>query len=274
MPLLPLLLALLLPTPAAAATVGDLFDGLEALVPAVAASPATRADFEALATDHGLARDESAYLTYVRVRIAFEATRAGGLWHARWAITDQEPRSDRLWQAWATGDSDDAVLAECDELSALFGVVARELGVADVGLFWPTWNHTVAVWTAPAADGGTHRIVVPTSQVFLDPEDTLGTRAFDPSTQRTIHRYGRVDVRRDAPLEDGRLRTFLAQVEAMAPASASVLQALRNLRELRSGGLVGASAVVRYLDERLQPLDHPQDLAAVGAFRREIDAAR
>ena len=50
--------------------------------------------------------------------------------------------------------------AECDELSALFAFFTHRLGVDDVGLFWPTGNHVVAVWTVEGSEGPVRIVVV------------------------------------------------------------------------------------------------------------------
>ena len=39
-----------------------------------------------------------------------------------------------------------------------------------------------------------HRIVVPTSQIFLNPDVSLGTKGFDPSSQKRINDYRKADV--------------------------------------------------------------------------------
>jgi hypothetical protein len=266
-----LTLFLLLPSLSHAATVGDLFTRLEGTVAAVADSPATRADFEAFARARKLAPDDALYDRYVRVKIAFEATRAGGLWGTRWQVTDQEPQSDRIWAAWATLEdvAKASAVAECDELSALFAFVARGLGVRDVGLFWPTWNHTVAVWTIDGAEGPV-RVVVPTSQIFLDPDQSLGTDGFDPWTQKTIYTYTRKDVALSAELDEALIHAFVSRVKTYAPASSDALQTLRNLREIRQSGLASDAKVRLYLRERQPPWVFAEDVAAVAAFEAEL----
>src|SRR5687768_15506068 len=177
-------------------TVRELLDALAAQVDAIGASPEVRRDYEAFLRERKLADDDELYRDYVRIRIAFEATRAGGLWNVQWQITDQLPQSDRVWAAWRSlALADGAALpevtaiAECDELSALFAYVAHGLGLSrrsEVGLFWPASNHTVAVWTLDRTSAHPTRIVVPTSQVFLGPYESLGTAGFDPWAQRNI----------------------------------------------------------------------------------------
>lgn len=219
---------------------GALFDALAAELPALAAAPAVREDWRRLRLRHALPEDDALYADFVRVRLAFEVTRAGGLWGLEWRITDRQPRSDAVWTQWRATDAPAAdplpattAVAECDELSALFAVVAHGLGLSRrsrVGLLWPTANHTVAVWAFDAPDGREVRVVAPTSQIFLDSVQSLDTDAFDPWAQKTIHDYVRRDAaqaRLPAPLA----RRFVAEVRRSAALSRGELQALRNRRE-------------------------------------------
>lgn len=224
-------------------TAVELFAALAAYADALAAEPDVRRDYERLIADRQLADDAALYRDYVRIRLAFEATRAGGLWGVRWRITDQLPQSDRFWAQWqalplADGDALPATTAsaECDELSALFAVVARELGLSarsEVGLFWPAANHTVAVWTLDRGRAGEIRIVVPTSQIFLDTDASLDTRTFDPWAQASVYAYRRADVPDDFPLPAPLARAFVRAVQVHAGRAQSTLQARRNERERR-----------------------------------------
>lgn len=227
--------------------VRDLFAALSREADRLAASQVVRDDYRRLMQAQGLPEDSALYADYLRIRIAFEATRAGGLWGLQWRVTDQLPQSDRIWAQWkALGSASDGAwppataIAECDELSALFAVVARGMGLSirsRVGLFWPTSNHTVAVWMiqpAPAASGSAPaevRIVVPTSQVFLDGAQSLGTRGFDPWTQPKIFPYARRDVADDHPLPAALARYFVRQVRRHIGDPQGLLQTARNRRE-------------------------------------------
>ncbi len=223
-------------------TVSELFAALSTEADALGRSKTLRGEYDALLTKHGLRDDARLYADYLRVRLAFEATRAGGLWGLEWRVTDRLPQSDAIWTQWrafrapagATWPTTTAV-AECDELSALFAVVARGIGLSrrsQVGLFWPTSNHTVAVWAiGDAGDGRTVRIVVPTSQIFLDSAQSLGTETFDPWRQPRIYDYGRRDIAMDATLPAPLARYFMAQVRRDGARSRGVLQGLRNRRE-------------------------------------------
>jgi hypothetical protein len=215
-----------------------LFAALRAELPAMEAAAAVRDDWARLRKAHDLADDSALFADFVRVRLAFEATRAGGLWGLAWRITDQEPRSDRIWAQWRDAAPTAALptstaIAECDELSALFAVVAHGLGLSSrsrVGLFWPTSNHTVAVWAFDAADGREVRVVVPTSQIFLDSVQSLDTRAFDPWTQPRLYDYRRDDAA-NVRLPAALAQRFVAEARRSGGLSRGELQALRNRRE-------------------------------------------
>lgn len=194
----------------------------------------------ALLAARGFTADQMPLISFSRVRLAFEATRDGGLWGIRWAITDQMPWSDRIWTQWrklelqrdATGHellAEDAVtaVAECDELSALFALLARDMGVEGfVGLHWPYWNHTVAVWQLRGDELRAVRILVPTSQVFLSRDATLGTSELP--TQRVVFPYARKDLKPDSTLPAPLARVLLARLRAFGALSSAQLQARRN----------------------------------------------
>lgn len=171
-----------------ASTVQDLVVEMTDLATAHRSAPAVLADWHALVEGLDLADTPTALAEYSRVRLAFEATRDGGLWVLQWAISNREPTERYAWASllgWRGGQV--TAVAECDELSAVFASLARAMGVREVGLFWPTNNHTVAVWTTPGTTSAV-RVIVPTSQIFLSSGETPGTTQFDPATQRTIYR--------------------------------------------------------------------------------------
>ena len=212
---------------------------------------------------------EAALHEYVAVQTAFEATRSGGWWHVRWDITDQEPSSSLVWDAWsrwpggpATGRS---VVAECDEISALFSVVARQLGADRVGLLWPTANHTVAVWTPP----GGPRLVVPTTPIFLDPGERLGTTQMDPDAQRTIYTYSHTDGALQASLPGELARFFHRQVRRYMAASPAVNQQLRDLREAAYAGHWTLARVHSAADDLAARAEGEDDRRAIERFRVE-----
>jgi hypothetical protein len=220
-------------------TVEDLMQALSAEIGDIATSPAIRREYEVLLKKHRLQDRDGLYLDYVRVRVAFEATRAGGLWGIEWRVTDQLPQSDRIWSQWQasaiaknSAAPETTAIAECDELSALFAFVARRIGLSSrsqVGLLWPTSNHIVAVWVIGRPVQA--RVVVPTSQIFLDGAKTLDTSAFDPWKQKRIFDYARRDVSSDTQLPVGLARYFIAQVRRYGTSTGGELQTMRNRRE-------------------------------------------
>jgi hypothetical protein len=219
--------------------VDELIAELDALVEPISESPAVRRDYEALLSSFDLQDSEALYRDYVRVKIAFEATRGGGLWHMQWRITNKKPNSTLVWEAWSSapppaGDAltHSTARAECDELSALFAYVVHRMGVKRVGLLWPVPNHTVAVWTVPRGeDERPARIVVPTSQIFLDADQSLGTREFNAWKQKNIFDYKRLDVKTSFEIPADLARFFVEQVEAHGHKSQAQLQRERNARD-------------------------------------------
>lgn len=240
-------------------TVDELLAALRELVDPLAAEPAVQADFASFCEQFELAEaceDPALYLDYVRVKIAFEATRDGGLWGLAWRITNREPRSDEIWAQWqalelptvetlAELDALDALdeqlgaitaIAECDELSALFAFFARRLGLtrdSEVGLLWPTGNHVVAVWTLAARSEAPTRVVVPTTQIYLDPDASLGDDGFNPWRQRRIYDYRRADAAGELELPATLASYFVAQVARRGGRAQRELQADRGRREAR-----------------------------------------
>jgi hypothetical protein len=194
-----------------------------------------RHGFEIFTSSYKVPPESIRYSDYVLVRLFFEATRDAGFWNLHWTITDREPNSDEIWRQWKSARlsslSTATASAECDELSALYAFLVGRAGVRDVGLFWPTFNHTVAVWVVHPANGSVVRVVVPTSQIFLDETDFFGTRKFDPWHQKSIHEYVRRDVSDSFELPKPLFDFFLMQVDKYAGASDVTLQRIRYLRE-------------------------------------------
>ncbi|MBN1605792.1 MAG: hypothetical protein JW940_04125 [Polyangiaceae bacterium] len=216
---------------------GELLDELRKVASRLEASPVVRDGYERLCHEYQLTPEELPLESYSRVRLVFEAARDGGLWGIRWTITDRMPWSDHIWRQWRSVDfSQDppevTASAECDELSAMFAFLARDLGVVGiVALFWPAWNHTVAVWELRRAPHGGKggervRILVPTSQVWLSRGATLGTREF--KTNQPVFAYRRKDLRLDTELGVGLVRYLIGQLEQHGGRSNEELLERRN----------------------------------------------
>lgn len=191
--------------------------------------------YESFTAAHHLAPDGIRYSDYVTVRLLFEATRDAGYWNLHWTITNQPPNSDSIWHQWKTDAKPSPLLptasAECDELSALYAFLAEREGIRTVGLFWPYPNHTVAVWVVHPATGPIIRVVVPTSQIFLEQTDFFDTKKFNPWSQKTIYEYTRRDAPDSFEMPKPLFEFFLQQVDKYAGASDLTLQQLRYMRE-------------------------------------------
>ena len=224
------------PAPAPSGTsLAQLIVAIQAKAKSLENSSGMRSGFQAFTSSYKIAPERIRYSDYVLARLFFEATRDAGFWNLHWTITDREPNSDEIWRQWKSARlsslSAPTASAECDELSALYAFLAVRAGVRDVGLFWPTFNHTVAVWVVHPANGPAVRVVVPTSQIFLDETDDFGTRKFDPWHQKSIHEYVRRDVPDSFELPKPLFDFFLLQVSKYAGASDTTLQRIRYLRE-------------------------------------------
>ncbi|KIG16741.1 hypothetical protein DB30_04214 [Enhygromyxa salina] len=227
--------------------VDELLAAITEEVPGVANSPEVRADYQAFLTAFEIEHldDPEIYLDYVRVKIAFEATRAGGWWGLKWDITNEQPNSDKVWAHWkdlelGTGEGatipETTAVAECDELSALFAFVAKRIGLSrrsEVGLLWPTGNHTVAVWTIDRKGDAPTRIIVPTSQIFLNGDQSLGTQGFDAWKQKSIFDYRRQDAAGKLQIPAALANHFVMTIREYGGRSQAVLQDQRNDKEDR-----------------------------------------
>lgn len=228
------------PSPTAVAlpprvTLREFWDALAAQITEVDAS-ALRGRFDSLARRHGLDPETPGlWEDFVKVWVAFEATRDGGWWRVRWAITNQDPSSVRIWKSWIhapPNQSFDGVtaVAECDEITSLFAVTARQLGVRGIGLYYPTWNHTIAAW-APAQFAKQSQapvVLVPTTQIFQGCASSVDVTTF--AVPKHVYEYPRYDVRDTMELPVALAAFLLEQVRAYAEASPDLLALIRAKR--------------------------------------------
>ena len=268
--------------PAGSASQGDSLGQLVSLLrekaKALEASTGMRLGFQSFTSAHKLAPGSIHYSDYVIVRLLFEATRDAGFWNLHWAITDQPPNSDKIWQQWKSVKRASALestaTAECDELSALYAFLVEHAGVKSVGLFWPAPNHTVAVWVVRPTAGPVVRVVVPTSQIFLEETDRFDTKKFDPWRQKTIYEYTRRDVPDSYEIPKPLFDFFLQQVDKYGGASDLTLQQLRYLRE---GVFLRSWTPEQAAQEALKKRNalasgSPEDLAALQNFAQDMRA--
>jgi hypothetical protein len=232
--------------------------------------------FQSFTAAYKLAPASVRYSDYVMARLLFEATRDAGFWNLHWTITDREPNSDEIWRQWKgarlSSLSAPTASAECDELSALYAFLAERAGVHGVGLFWPTYNHTVAVWVLHPANGSAIRVVVPTSQIFLSENDSFGTRKFDPWRQKSIREYTRHDVSDSFEIPKPLFDFFLLQVDKYAGATDATLQRIRYLREGVFRGDWSAEAAAREALKKRSDLGSGpvEDLVALQNFAQDM----
>ena len=235
-----------------------------------------RLSFQSFTSAYKIAPGSISYSDFVIVRLLYEATRDAGLWNVHWTITNMPPNSDRIWSQWKGMRSVSPVTAtasaECDELSALYAFLVERAGVRSVGLFWPYPNHTVAVWVLHPANGAEVRVVVPTSQIFLDVTDSFGTKKFNAWHQKTIFEYKRHDAPDNFEVPKLLYDFFLRQVDKYAGASDSTLQEIRYLREgvflkYWTPETAAQDALRRKDDLRGGP---PEDLAAFWNFAQDM----
>jgi hypothetical protein len=183
----------------------------------------------------------------------------GGWWRLRWAVTDQEPRTHEIWKAWRrsppTAQFDGAsAVAECDEITALFSVAARRLGVRGVGLFYPTWNHVIAGWMPEALSKRESGkvVLVPTTQIFLSCESTFDQTSF--RTPKQVYEYPLRDTPDDTELPPELAAFLLEQVRAYGEASPDLLALIRTKRaELLGSSVHDCGAYRAQLAAQLEP---------------------
>src|SRR5215210_5563571 len=215
-------------------TLARLIEAVREKAKALESTSGMQLGFKTFTAANKLKPNQVSQSDFAVVRLLFESTRDAGLWNLHWKITDLEPNSDKVWKQWGSVRSASAwaptaptAIAECDELSALFAFLARRAGVRGVGLFWPYSNHTVAVWTVQPKV----RVVVPTTQIFLEESDLFGTRRFDPWTQKNIYEYTRRDAPDNLVIPSPLFDFFLTQMDKYGGARDSTLQRLRYLRD-------------------------------------------
>jgi hypothetical protein len=239
-------------------------------------SSGMRLAFQSFLAAHHLPPNSVRYSDFVTIRLLYEATRDAGFWNMHWAITDQPPNSDRIWSQWKAvrrpSPSEPTATAECDELSALYAFLVERSGVKSVGLLWPTSNHTVAVWVLQPATGPVIRVVVPTSQIFLEETDSFDTKKFDPWRQKTIYEYTRRDVPDAFELPKPLVDFFLKQIDIYGGASDATLQRLRYVRDAVFLGTWTTEQAARDAQNRRAalPAGSTEDAAALQNFATDM----
>jgi len=258
------------------ATVAHLVAEIKMRAKGLENSSGVRLSFQSFTSSYKIAPASIRYSDFVIARLLYEAARDAGFWNVHWTITNMPPNSDRIWAQWkgarAVSPLAPTASAECDELSALYAFLVERAGVRSVGLFWPYPNHTVAVWVLHPANGAEVRVVVPTSQIFLDVTDSFATKKFNAWHQKTIFEYKRHDAPDNFELPRPLFDFFLQQVDKYAGASDSTLQQIRYLREGVFLKYWTAEAAARDALERKNGLRSgpAEDLAAFQNFAQDM----
>jgi hypothetical protein len=263
------------PVPATGTTLAQLVIAIRAKAKTLENCAGTRAGFQSFTSTFKLQANTVSLSDYVVARLLFEATRDAGFWNLHWVITNLPPNSDNIWGQWKTVNAPSSLtptaLAECDELSALYAFMAARAGIHGVGLFWPSANHTIAVW-ALRQPAGPVRVIIPTTQIFLDEFDYWGTKKFDPWRQKVIYEYTRHDVPDSFEIPKPLFAFFLQQADKYAGASDATLQLLRYFREavFLKGWTPEAAAREALRVRRGRSSETPENLAALQNFAEDM----
>jgi hypothetical protein len=240
-------------------TFGDFWTALAAQIDRLDTT-ALRSGFEAFAARHDVdPGTPQLWQDFTRLWVVFEATRDGGWWRLRWDVTDQEPSSVLIWKAWmrtppAHAFASESAVAECDEITALFSVTARRLGVRGVGLFYPTWNHVIAGWApeALARPGANNVVLIPTTQIFQGCPSTFDETTF--KVPKHVYEFPKVDMRDAADMPRALAQFLLEQVRAYGEASPELLALIRAKRaDLLRSSLGDCDAYRQQLATELRP---------------------
>lgn len=263
---------------AADTTLAQLVVAIRAKAKALENSAAMKERFQSFTSHFKLQPATVSLSDYAVARLLFEATRDAGFWNLHWEITNRPPNSDNIWSQWKTANIPSTLaptaIAECDELSALYAFIAGRAGVRGLGLFWPTSNHTVAVW-ALQQPARPVRVIIPTTQIFLEESDYWGTKKFDPWSQKAIFEYTRRDVPDSFEIPKPLFAFFVQQMDKYAGASDSTLQMLRYFREaVFLKGWTPEQAARETLKRRVgrSSSETPENLSALQSFADDMRA--
>jgi hypothetical protein len=264
------------PVPTADTSLAQLALAIRGKAKSLEASVGMKEGFSSFITHFKIQPGTTTFSNYVVARLLFEATRDAGFWNLHWSITNLPPNSDNIWRQWKNirvpSSLSPTATAECDELSALYAFLVERAGVRSVGLFWPYPYHTVAVWTLDQPAGPV-RVVIPTSQIFLDESDYWGTKKFDPWRQKAIYEYTRRDVPDNFELPKPLFDFFLQQIDKYAAASDATLQLLRYYREavFLKGWTPEEAATEALRIRRVRSnSDPPENLRALQSFAEDM----
>jgi hypothetical protein len=263
--------------PAKTVSAKVLFERLSSKLAGMPKSNSVMKDFNAFSMRHSLKQDESQYNEYARVKILYEATRDAGTWGIHWKITNEEPSSKKIWLQWQHLKGNiqytrPTAIAECDEISALFAYIAKKIGIRGIGLFWPTSNHTVAIWFMKPKPNTEVRVIVPTTQIFLQDSDYFDTNKFDPWHQKSVWEYNGKDILDNAEMPEELADFMISQLVRYGGASEKTYQYIRYLRDcvFRDYLTPSAAASRAQQDQASVAKGSPEDTMAIASFIEDM----
>jgi len=258
-------------------TAKEFFQQLSSQLANMPESASVKKDFEIFSWRHDLDPDKSLYDQYVKLKVLYESTRDGGLWGLQWQITNREPDSTKIWRQWQSGKCDISLvkptaIAECDEISALLAFLSKKMGIRGIGLYWPTWNHTIAVWFMKPGANKEIRIMVPTTQIFLQESDYFGTGKFDAWSQKIVYEYRGRDIQDNSLLPKKLADFFMQQISKYAGASEKTLQYIRYLRNSVFRGQLtpGEAAAKAQIAQATVSGSAKENIAAIRSFIKDM----
>jgi len=178
-----------------ARSVGQLILAIHRKAEALKGSAGMRQGFELFKLAYKLPDYAVRYDDFVVVRLLYEATRDAGFWNLHWTITDQPPNSDRVWKQWRVVDQPSPLHPprSPSAMNSPHSMPSWSITLGCMGLASSGRQPITQLLFGSCIQRTDHRfrVVVPTSQIFLDVTDSFGTRKFNPRSQKSIFEYRR-----------------------------------------------------------------------------------
>lgn len=110
-------------------TLLDLVNAVRLKAKSLETAAGVQSGFKTLTSRFSIEPNSANVSAYSVARLLYDATRDAGFWNLQWTITNRPPDSNNIWRQWASVSAPPwvltpTVLAECDELSALYAFLA------------------------------------------------------------------------------------------------------------------------------------------------------
>jgi hypothetical protein len=219
------------------------------------------------------------YEQFVIVKMLFECTRDSGLWHISWEETHLPPKSDEIWRQWTENNNinyntDLTAIAECDEIAALYAFLCGKLGVRGVGLYWPTYHHSIAAWNVKNRDNVIKRVLIPTSYVYFANRGYFGRTGYKPVMFDTIYEYIREDVDDELQISAELAQFMVVQPQKYCTSSEITLHRLKTIRESVWNEKYSKETALKvtksFMAECRSKPGIKDDIAALGQFKQDF----